>query len=138
MIPITQTKLYRPEDHPDGLQRGNCQRAAMASILEIDIEDMPPFELAPGACAFWEQIREWLAGRGLKLVTYDDEDPPSGFAMAYGPAPRGVRHAVVTLDGVLAWDPHPSRAGLTSIDTFEAMVVMTDTEKRLHELRRAA
>ncbi len=135
MIPVTQTKLYRSEDHPEGRQRGNCQRAAMASILEIGIDDMPPFELAATSSDFWEDIRIWLEERGLRLAMYDEEDPPKGYALAYGPAPRGVRHAVVVLDGALAWDPHPSRDGLISIDIFEAMVPMTEAEKEQAEIR---
>ena len=36
MIPINQTKLHIPEK-----QNGNCMCAALASLLEITIENVP-------------------------------------------------------------------------------------------------
>lgn len=41
MIPVMQRQLWRPDDHPDGPQRGDCLRACVASILEIDYLDVP-------------------------------------------------------------------------------------------------
>lgn len=121
MIPVTQTKLYRPEGHPEGRQRGNCQRAAMASLLEIGIDDMPPFEEEIGSGGFWHAISEWLKGRGLRLHDYGRK-PPAGYCMAYGPSLRGVSHAVVCLDGEMVFDPHPSRDGLLEVRMYEGIV----------------
>jgi hypothetical protein len=36
-------------------------------------------------------------------------------AIASGPSPRGVQHAVVMLDGEIVWDPHPSRDGILRV-----------------------
>jgi hypothetical protein len=137
LIPVTQTKFWRPADHPEGRQHGNCQRAAMASLLEIGIDDMPPFETAIGAGTFWRSIYEWMSDQGLKLVTTGTA--PKGYAMAYGPASRGVKHAVVVIDGVLAHDPHPSGEGLLSVDLYDAIEPMTEAEKlSWAERKRAA
>lgn len=42
MIPIDQTKPYIP-----GKQNGNCLTAALASIFELSLQDVPPFEDIP-------------------------------------------------------------------------------------------
>lgn len=53
---------------------------------------------------------------------------PRGYAMANGVSPRTkpdgtpILHSVVVLDGVIVHDPHPSRAGLVSIDEYEVLV----------------
>jgi hypothetical protein len=41
VIPVEQRQLWRPDDHPDGPQRGDCFRACVASILELAYEDVP-------------------------------------------------------------------------------------------------
>ena len=51
--------------------------------------------------------------------------------MAWGPSERGVRHAVVWVDGAMAWDPHPSRAGLlqvTELIAFEPLEEVTGVQ----------
>jgi len=136
MRQITQTKMYRPPDHPDGLQHGNCQRAAMAAILDLDIDGLPPFEDAMSAGAFWRGIYDWLADRGLAYEWHPADKPPPGYSIASGPAPRGVDHAVVALDGVIVWDPHPSRAGLIEIENFMTFPPMTEVELSLRDLNR--
>lgn len=135
MRQITQTKLYRPADHPEGPQHGNCQRAAMASILEIGIDDMPPFEEAASAGRFWRQIHEWLEEQGITYRSFDASAPPEGYSIASGPAPRGVSHAVVALDGKVVWDPHPSRTGLLKIEEYETIRPMTADELKDRDIR---
>ena len=51
-------------------------------------------------------------------------DVPRGYAIASGPSPRGtnIQHAVVVKDGELWHDPHPSRAGVLSIETYEVLI----------------
>lgn len=44
MIPVAQRQLWRPDDHPDGPQRGDCLRACVASILELDYDDVPDLQ----------------------------------------------------------------------------------------------
>lgn len=55
MIPVGQRRLWRPDDHPDGPQTGDCMRACLASVFEMDYEDVPH---APGD---HDIIRAWLA-----------------------------------------------------------------------------
>jgi hypothetical protein len=47
---------------------------------------------------------------------------PRGFAIGIGPGPRGHMHSAIVLDGVLWHDPHPSRAGVERLTSFEIVV----------------
>ena len=39
-----QRQTWRPDDHPDGPQRGDCLRACVASILDLEYEDVPDLQ----------------------------------------------------------------------------------------------
>ncbi|MDB5358829.1 MAG: CcrColossus [Rhodospirillales bacterium] len=136
MKQITQTKMYRPKGHPEGQQYGNCQRAAMASIFDMDIEDLPHFEEVRGAGDFWHGIYDWLESWGFGYEWHDPEAPPTGYSIATGPAARGVSHAVVALDGKIVWDPHPSRDGLVSIENFMTFPLLTASERAQADVRQ--
>ncbi|NEA22602.1 hypothetical protein [Actinomadura bangladeshensis] len=52
-----------------------------------------------------------------------------------------MKHAVVVLDNELAWDPHPSRAGLlaeTMRLAFEPCLVSTDLRRTVPDVDRLA
>lgn len=111
MKPVTQTILHTETT------KGNCLRAAIASILEIDIDDIPLFEEMGADWApalddwLWEQYQ-------LDLDFCDRALPPRGFSIAVGKSPRGIGHAVVALQGVPVWDPHPDRSGIVEIERY--------------------
>jgi hypothetical protein len=116
MTPIKQTKLHDSENSV----HGNCMAAALASLLDLSLSDVPAFEEMNDEewfLAFWH----WLNDRGYEMETSNSSDPiePSetidGYYIANGPSPRGVYHSVIYKDGGLAHDPHPSNAGLTSV-----------------------
>jgi hypothetical protein len=94
---------------------GNCLQAAVASLLELDLDEVPHF-----ACyADWlERLCEFAMRRGY-AVSYKPPTEPPQFGMAFGPSPRGVAHSVVYVDGEM-WDPHPSRDGLVSVSNYVA------------------
>jgi hypothetical protein len=52
--PVEQRRLWRPDDHPDGPQRGDCLRACVASILEVEYEDVPDFN------GMSQPLNDWL------------------------------------------------------------------------------
>lgn len=115
MIPVTQTKTG---------DRGNCLSACVASLLEIPIEWVPDFtrELSGPVTPQPVKLNAWLATVGLEAVycTTDVMHPahacPDGYYILTGWSPRGRPHVVVGLGKSIAHDPHPSRAGLVSID----------------------
>lgn len=115
MRPVDQEFLH---DKAAGVE-GDCFRAVLASILERPIAEVPHFAditKGQGASEFWESVYEWLETQGYEYVS--TKVAPEGaleFHSLSGPSPRGngTYHAVVGLNGEVAHDPHPSRAGIT-------------------------
>ena len=107
---VTQSILYSPEAEARGIY-GNCLQAAIASALGMDLDAVPHF----GAFTWWEPAaRLWLRGHGLDWRTVPGI--PEGRSVVVGPTVReSGLHAVVGDGGRVAWDPHPSRAGLTEV-----------------------
>lgn len=99
----------------DGSGRpGNCLQAAVASLLDLPIDDVPHFVETDD----WEgSLIAFLLWRGWILTYRPADSGPPAFGMATGVSPRGVPHVVVCREGT-EWDPHPSRAGLTTISQY--------------------
>lgn len=112
MTPVDQTAFYSEEEGT----RGNCCQAAVASILNLPLSEVPNF-IDAGA-GFWTAFYAFFEGRGLRARNYGgmSKAPLNEYFLASGPAERGVHHMVVMYNGELAHDPHPSRAGLLSVD----------------------
>ena len=102
---------------------GNCLQAAVASVLGLELSEVPHF------CAvgtdhdrqWWSALRRWGRDRGVDFCWVEDlrrvdwlGERSAALAIAIGPSPRGpYDHVVVTdADGTLVWDPHPSGDGL--------------------------
>jgi hypothetical protein len=116
--PVMQSKLWTP----DAPLRGNCNAASLASILEIPLWMVPPFEDMRGDLQE-ERRNEWLQRMfGLELVRTHGHQPSQlpEFYIACGPSPRGGGRPhlprVVYRAGELAHDPHPSGAGITAVE----------------------
>lgn len=119
MKPVDQEFLHAPEAG----QYGDCQRAVIASLLDLPITEVPHFlQIAKGdPTLYWEGIQRYLGGHGLAYLTIPAISG-GGFFGRYegvyheisGPSPRGggAFHAVIGLDGQVVFDPHPSRAGI--------------------------
>jgi hypothetical protein len=109
MKPAFQTKFP---------QRGNCFTACLASLLGLDIADLPAFEDASDNPFI--PAKRWLCDRDMNLGHATAEFPPQGYAIAVGPSPRNpnIQHAVVVLDGRIVHDPHPDGLGLIAISRF--------------------
>lgn len=108
MRPVTQTIFH---DDPAG-RPGNCLQAAVASLLELPLQDVPHFvALGPD---WLDCMVRFCQARGFALHTIPS-DQYCAYGMAWGLSERGVRHAVCWVDGRMAHDPHPSRAGLTTV-----------------------
>lgn len=117
MIPITQSKLHNPPR-----SNGNCLAAALASILEISLEDVPEFEnMSDGE--WYPRLRKWLRLLGYHLLCWEEEIYPPTFFIAHGPSPRGDwEHSVVYKGRRMVHDPHPSREGLEKITSVWALL----------------
>ncbi len=150
MKPILQTQLYGE----NAMGNGNCVAAAMASVLEIPLWMVPPWEQMFGRDDWQKRRKEWLAQVfGLEVVTlygsrrypgrwttcyWDDDDGEKPvyvepgelpeFYIACGKTVRGSHHAVVYSAGVLVHDPHYSGAGLIDVDRIEFFRALPSAE----------
>lgn len=67
MIPVTQTKGGGPDVPPE--QRGDCFDACLASLLEVDIADVP----CPHSDTWWDDAQAAVARHGYRIVMLASE-----------------------------------------------------------------
>ncbi len=122
---IKQTKEYDPVKGVNA----NCLRACIASILEIDLDSMPPFEDLDQEWMF--RLRRWMKVFNSKaVIKKEPSNPPRGFSIAAGPTNRSlVTHYVVAFNGHVIHDPHPSNDGLTRIDSYWSIALLPEKLK---------
>lgn len=129
MIPVKQRNRHDPAN---GIY-GDCHRAAVASLLELSLDEVPHFcdansEL-PDAEPLMERERKWLASRGLTninviypgetplddvLTTIDATTPGIMFILG-GTSTTGCGHSVVAGCGKILHDPSLTKTGDHSI-----------------------
>ena len=119
----------------DPIRHGNCFAACVATALGKPLKDIPHFvewgqQFHNGKVHdqddadrkhWWAMFLGYTFALGLmpeKRDTIDDSEPGEILFVA-GLSPRGIMHQVLYRDGQLWHDPHPSRAGLASIDEDE-------------------
>ncbi len=146
MKPVDQTKIGKDR---------NCFQAALASILDMRLEDVPDFcNLYP---TNWiERVRIWLREEwGLEYLTvgmpdevgFIEEVAPHCHHLMSGLNPEHtLLHTVVAFGGTLVHDPNPKRGGCTksSIDVFcidpmrivALQVEIVNLKKQLEETRQ--
>lgn len=127
MIQHTQTIFGNGEA---GATPGNCMQTAVASLLDLPLEEVPHFVALPEN-QWWSAFLDWVGKRGLRLEMYAPRFPTLAeyaggtlitgplsmvpkdkIVLALGMAERGFEHVVLYQDGKLVHDPHPSEAGL--------------------------
>lgn len=105
---------------------GDCERTAIACMLDLDRDEVPHFadnfknnddviskerawlrgqELAPFSCAFGCELGELLACMA--------QNNPGLYYLLSGSSRTGVNHTVVALDGEIIWDPAINDSGIT-------------------------
>lgn len=124
MIPVDQEFFYQEEPRI----YGDCTRAAIASILELPLSDVPHFllEAKGDVYEYYDGIDEFLSLRGLEIlwqVELEDHwrpGKPDVFHLICGQSPRfpNINHMVVGLNGKIIFDPHPDRTGLANEPKF--------------------
>jgi len=128
MKKVDQKKIHDPEKKING----DCWRASVASILELPIEEIPPFEDLPIREAQGEYVKV-LGRNGYGLysmyVEAGEEHPvmlkgEHEYYFMLGPSPRfsDADHICVGHKGKMVHDPHPDRTGLKSLRLIEILV----------------
>jgi hypothetical protein len=116
VTPVKQNVLFAS----DGIGNGNCFGACMASLLDLPLWMVPPFEQMFGRSDNWRsRVDDWL-GRLFKLRLADTEghcwNLLPEFYIANGRSPRGVAHSTIYRAGRLVHDPHFSNAGIEAVE----------------------
>lgn len=134
MIGVTQRRT--------GASRGQCTEAAIATLLGVELDDVPDLWVLSGCpeggvdvdrSRELEALYAWIKSWGLILAW--GEFPPmdlpmdpgvfgsSGEVLPWdephllgGDNPDGLPHMVVGQAGRVVWDPNPSRRGIVSVD----------------------
>ncbi|HEY9354517.1 MAG TPA: hypothetical protein VIP28_14740 [Nocardioides sp.] len=113
----------------DTKRKGNCVAACVATILGINLTEVPHFiefgiaygdseeGKASDGLHWWAMMIGFLAGRGLWIAQLESVDHAERgeVLLVAGPSPRGVMHQVLYRDGQLWHDPHPSRDGVLEV-----------------------
>ncbi len=136
MKPTPQAILHDPA----GGVYGDCFRAAIASLLELPIEQVPHFCHDGHKTDWYTRLIEWLRPRGLTFMEHDvSADGGTSWRSAFdlcgirlyhtitGPSPRfkGELHCVIGLNGEIAFDPHPDGGGLAGPHTLYGFLIHT-------------
>jgi hypothetical protein len=144
MIPVTQTKVVVKDSKGNQVVYGNCYAAAIASLLELPITEVPNVEtLFKVNDLLWIQVMDaFLAAQGYELMTNDwfkvFHDGRYGvddgrrfqmmqycenkFYLVSGPSIRWVKHICIYKNGSLVHDPHPTKEGLTALEDFQELI----------------
>lgn len=135
MRPVFQRNLRGPAAGDDP-PAGDCMAACLATILELELAQVPNFgddrtlevaaELdAHGAHGWWVAMRRWLRAGSPTIGPLDIaaigsladviELSPGALALAVIPSPRGGHTHVVVADahGFVVHDPYPGPTGCT-------------------------
>lgn len=123
MIPVNQTIMHTEST------KGNCMAACVASMLEIDIATVPNF----AESRYSERdLIEWLKQNfNLSYIEVQINDSFKNLVkntdvhhLIIGASPRGpFYHAVVGRAGEIVHDPHPSKSGLLTMNTYGFFIV---------------
>lgn len=119
-----QKQLLRHD--PDNGVYGDCHRAALASILDIPVAEVPHFAADdPDAVTFNQRVDAYLASRGLCRITSEFGGAslgrilrliqtlnPGVYFLLTGRSATGCNHTVVACDGEIVHDPSPTDAGI--------------------------
>ena len=118
--------------NPDKGEYGDCFRACIASLLEMNIQNVPHFLDGENPYKWYEELSEWLGNMGLAYFEYPISEQgidkwkelfkSIGVPVYHeicGASPRGnFNHSVIGCNGQVIFDPHPSRSGLETISSY--------------------
>ena len=125
-----QKQLYRHD--PDAGVYGDCDRAAVASLLDMAVRRVPHFYDGiwagtpdPEIEEAHERRRRWLAGRGIRLIqlalSADDLDAmlgsisksnPGAYFLLVGESRNRTGHTVCCHEGRIIHDPSLDNSGI--------------------------
>lgn len=111
---VDQTIMY----DPDSDVMGNCWQACVATLLRRPLDRVPHFvQLHQSVAEVDHATRVFAKDCGYEMIEVGVAwlDGSRAPVMLHGKSPRGVSHVVIGEGLDIVHDPHPSRAGLTTI-----------------------
>jgi len=137
LVPRVEQEILaaRPDGRAADGTMGDCYRACLAMLCHTQLHDAPH---AVMYVSWFSVARRFVRTHspGCDLLCYEWDgtwdlygDGVERPVIAAGPSPRGpFRHCVIasSVTGEIIHDPHPSRAGLLSIDEADAIVPLRD------------
>ena len=127
MKPVFQTQF--------GGKEGNCMQAAIASILELPLDEVPHLMLY-SVDDWWGKYEEWAKQLGLQPIGIDPNGDwkPKGWHLIIGGSPRGdFDHVVVGFAGEPVHDPYPEGGcELTEVKAYEFFIELDPVREWKH------
>jgi hypothetical protein len=112
---------------PETGQYGNCMQAALASLLNRPLAEVPHFHHdGCDASTFWDRVEDYLEDNHYLLMW---GNPANTLSVASGPTVRGTIHTVIMRGDVMVHDPNVSRAGLIE-ETHRFYLVPNDPAQK--------
>lgn len=147
MTPTNQTKFSAFTSKGERITYGNCLVACIASVLDVDIHEVPNLYTLYGITRpqppdavdtpYWaEVLNTWMRenhGKELEImtaiayasrVTKDANYPRT--AIVKGMSHRDKPHCCIYHLSTLIWDPHPSREGLKEMKHVYVIKTLVD------------
>jgi hypothetical protein len=125
------------------LDPGNCWQTAVACVLEVEPRALPSQTAVEAqGKAYQNALNAYLEHHhGMLYTELEDYQtlgvtlPDPGWHLLVGPTvrttpERRIHHCVVGHHGAPAWDPHPSRAGLTEVRRWGILCPLHDRLRR--------
>ena len=104
--------FYKPTLQTKFNERGNCLSAVIATLFDVNIDDVPFFSDNDETWAF--ELSDWFAGRFGKYVVPVNLSEPEHYRLFCGSMvitsinsdnPMVARHAVISEKGRIIFDP---------------------------------
>lgn len=150
MIPVMQTKVVVKKSNGEQVVYGNCYAAAIASLIELSIDQVPNVEIFfPLSDTYWIEVMDkFLRFKGYEINTdkrFENfhncviqnglnnaiylSDCYDKYYLISGKSIRGNYHICIYKNGEMIHDPHPAKEGLQTFEVFQTLTKMPTPTK---------
>lgn len=108
ITPVKQDKF----NHTFKWGGGNCLQASVATLLNLPLEAIPHFMLF-GDKLWWDALILFMRSKGFDVLGWVEGNPPHDdkyYLTSMECGNKEFCHAVITKNGVIVHDPHPSKS----------------------------
>lgn len=120
MIPKIQTRLHNPPII------GNCFAAVIASVLEMEVEEVIQIQEHYEEEKWFGKLNTWLAKRGWRVRVISKSEAKRlknkyYFVTGLSPVYPGEYHICIFKNGEMVHDPHPEGRGITTKEEYSIL-----------------